>query len=79
MISATIEAPLMEIVAATMRCMHRSGMELGDRRDCIRTGTYRAASYAGSEALFGASYVAVVDVYDNRLSKAKRIGRRFCL
>lgn len=70
------EAPLMEIVAATMRCMHKSGMELGDR--VIVFGQGPTGLLLMQEAkLLGASFVAAVDVYDNRLAKARELGADF--
>jgi 2-desacetyl-2-hydroxyethyl bacteriochlorophyllide A dehydrogenase len=70
------EAPLMEIVAATMRCMTKSGMELGDRV-CVFGQGPTGLLLAQEAKLFGASYVAVVDVFDNRLAKAKELGADF--
>ena len=70
------EAPLMEIVGATMRCMHDSGMHLGDR--VIVFGQGPTGLLLMQEAkLFGASFVAAVDVFDNRLAKAKELGADF--
>jgi 2-desacetyl-2-hydroxyethyl bacteriochlorophyllide A dehydrogenase len=70
------EAPLMEIVGATMRCMYKSGLELGDR--VIVFGQGPTGLLLMQEAkLFGASFVATVDVYDNRLAKAKELGADF--
>jgi L-iditol 2-dehydrogenase len=70
------EAPMMEVVGATMRCMHDSGMRLGDR--VIVFGQGPTGLLLMQEAkLFGASFVAAVDVFENRLAKAKELGADF--
>jgi threonine dehydrogenase-like Zn-dependent dehydrogenase len=70
------EAPLMEIVAATMRCMYNSGMQLGDR--VLVFGQGPTGLLLSQEAkLFGASFVAAVDVFENRLLKSKELGADF--
>ena len=70
------EAPLMEIVGATMRCMYKSGMQLGDR--VIVFGQGPTGLLLMQEAKqFGASFVAAVDVFDNRLNKSKELGADF--
>jgi 2-desacetyl-2-hydroxyethyl bacteriochlorophyllide A dehydrogenase len=70
------EAPLMEIVGATMRCMHNSGMQLGDRVLVLGQGPTGLLLMQEAK-LFGASFVAAVDVFDNRLNKSKELGADF--
>jgi len=70
------EAPLMEVVAATMRCMYDSGMRLGDR--VIVFGQGPTGLLLMQEAkLFGAAFVTAVDVFDSRLAKARELGADF--
>jgi len=70
------EAPLMEIVGATMRCMYNCGMQLGDR--VIVFGQGPTGLLLMQEAkMFGASFVASVDIFQNRLTASKRLGADF--
>lgn len=70
------EAPIMEIVGGTLRCMYDSGMKIADR--VLVFGQGPTGLLLMQEArLFGAEIVGAVDVFENRLSKSTEFGADF--
>lgn len=70
------EAPILEVVGGTLRCMYNNGMQIGDR--VLVLGQGPTGLLLMQEAnLFGASFVATVDVYDYRLTKSVELGSDF--
>lgn len=70
------EAPIMEIVGGTLRCMYNNGMQIGDRVLVLGQGPTGLVLLQETK-LFGAAYVAAVDVFENRLLKSLELGADF--
>jgi L-iditol 2-dehydrogenase len=70
------EAPIMEIVGGTLRCMYDNGMKIGDR--VLVFGQGPTGLLLTQEAkLFGAGFVGTFDLFENRLSKSAELGADF--
>ncbi len=70
------EAPIMEIVGGTLRCMYDNGMKIGDR--VLVFGQGPTGLVLSQEAkLFGAGFVGTLDLFENRLSKSAELGADF--
>jgi 2-desacetyl-2-hydroxyethyl bacteriochlorophyllide A dehydrogenase len=67
------EAPVMEIVGGTLRCMYNNGMQIGDRVLIFGLGPTGLLLLQETK-LFGADFVAAFDIFPNRLAKAVQYG-----
>jgi L-iditol 2-dehydrogenase len=70
------EAPIMEIVCGTLRCMYDNGMNIGDRVLVFGQGP-TGLMLAQEAKLFGAGFVGTIDLFDNRLAKSIEFGADF--
>jgi L-iditol 2-dehydrogenase len=67
------EAPIMEIVGGTLRCMYDNGMNIGDR--VLIFGQGPTGLVLTQEAkLFGAGFVGTIDLFENRLLLSSKMG-----